>query len=188
MNDELLKKAAELFDTPDKWNAFCELCRRKCEIENYWWRKLHQKIVQLEKENGMPDWDICVNDENIWWYIKGENDDTLLINFWKEDTRVYYEDGLNSNEVKKYLKNPKIEAIKNCFDRNEGSDEKEVICLEKHNSSFGDKVSEQTFLWFSGNKTEELADQIIAKVRKFQTPEITALFKEIIKNCRKTRR
>ena len=184
----MLEKAIQLFDTPEKWDAFCELCNSREEIEKRWWIKLLNEIEKRERKSGMPDWDICVKDENIWWYIKGENDDTLLINFWKEDTRVYFDEGLSPKKVKDFLKNPKFEVIKNCFDRNEGSDNEEVICLEKHNFSFGDNVSEQTLLWFSGNKTEELADQIIAKVRKFQTHEITALFKEIIKNCRKTRR
>ncbi|MFH6992416.1 hypothetical protein [Flavobacterium sp. FlaQc-48] len=43
----------------------------------------------------------------------------------------------------------------------------------------------RTLSWYAGNKTEEFADQLIAKVRKFQTPEITELFKEINGKCKK---
>ena len=38
--------------------------------------------------------------------------------------------------------------------------------------------------WYAGNRTRDFADQIKAKVRKFQTPEITKLFQEINRKCK----
>lgn len=37
--------------------------------------------------------------------------------------------------------------------------------------------------WYAGNRTEEFANQLIAKIWQLQTPEITAIFEEINKKC-----
>lgn len=40
--------------------------------------------------------------------------------------------------------------------------------------------------WYAGHRTQEFADQLIQKVRRFQPPEITQLFREINERCRKS--
>ena len=43
MNQELLKQAKALFDSPEKWNAFLELVWQKDEIRNQWFIKLREE-------------------------------------------------------------------------------------------------------------------------------------------------
>lgn len=38
--------------------------------------------------------------------------------------------------------------------------------------------------WYAGNKTEEFANQLLEKIQKLQTVEITELFEEINKECK----
>lgn len=191
MNEELLITAMNLFDSADKWNSFCELMNRNGEIQNRWWKKLQTEVYQREKKVTNPDWDIVIwNNWDIGWYIKGESDKSLAIHFWGDNFRVFCSYGeLDINKVTEILKNPKFDIIKSCFERLDGSDY-QTIGWEHRNFSFntiydGKFPDHRTLSWYAGNKTDEFAKQIIAKVRKFQTPEITALFKEINNSCKK---
>ena len=191
MNEELLQKAMQLFDTAEKWNAFCELMNRNGNIQNRWWKKLQTEVYKREQISGMPDWNICIwNNWDIMWYLKGETDKTICVHFWGDTFRVFYGYGdLDINKVNELLKVTKFDVIKSCIDRIDGSDS-QTICWEHRNFSFDTPYDTcfpdaRTLSWYAGNETEKFADQLIAKVRKFQTPEITALFKEIDENCRK---
>jgi len=209
MNEELLKKAMDLFDTPEKWNAFLELCKLvdkdKGILPPLWWKKLQTEVYNRELRylsHEMPDWDIYVwGHWDIKWFIRGEDEkkigsySSLLIHFyaWLNGTiRVTY-DKLNVDKVNKLINNnPRFDVIKTCFDRNDFDTDKfnaNTIAIEKGNFVFESPFDRnfpdsQILCWYAGNRTKEFADQIIAKVRKFQTQEITDLFKEINKNCR----
>lgn len=92
------------------------------------------------------------------------------------------------NKVNELLKNPKFDVIKNCFDRIDGSNN-QTIAWEHRNFSFGTIYDgkfpdHRSLSWYAGHETMKFADQLIAKVRRFQTPEITALFKEINTLCK----
>jgi len=191
MNEELLQKAMQLFDTAEKWNAFCELMNRNGNIQNRWWKKLQTEVYQREQTSGMSEWNICIwNNWDIMWYIKGETNKTICVHFWGDCFRVFYGYGdLDIDKVNELLKDSKFDAIKSCIDRIDGSDS-QTICWEDRNFRFETPYDtcfpdHRTLSWYAGNETEKFANQLIAKVRKFQTPEITALFKEINKNCRK---
>ena len=159
-------------------------------IQNRWWKKLLTEVNQREKINGMSDWDIYI--WGIWdimWYIKGETNKTIAVHFWGDCLRVFYNFGdLDTGKVNELLKDTKFDVIKSCIDRIDGSNH-ETICWENRNFSFGTPYDTcfpdaRTLSWYAGNETEKFADQLIAKVRKFQSPEITALFKEINEKCR----
>lgn len=191
MNEELLITAMNLFDSADKWNSFCELMNRNGDIQNRWWKKLQTEVYQREKKITNPDWDIFIwNHWDMGWYIKGETDKSLAIHFWGDNFRVYFNFGeLDVNKVTQLLKNPKFDVIKSCFERLDGSDF-QTIGWEHRNFSFntiydGKFPDHRTLSWYAGNNTNEFAEQLILKVRKFQTPEITALFKEINNTCKK---
>ena len=195
MNEELLIKAMDIFDAPEKWNAFNELSRKRPEIEQRWFSKLHKEVFRREKNNGMPDWDIG----ELWgtdlrWFIKGADENSLSIHFWKHDKvklRVCFGFvGLDQNKVRNLYKS-KFDFIKSCFDRVDDNAD-DTIGIEIGNFSFGSSVFNGNFpdvatlAWYAGNSTNVFADQIIAKVRKFQkTPGITELFKEINEKCRR---
>jgi hypothetical protein len=192
MNEYLLCKAMQLFETAEKWNAFCELMIRGDAIQQRWWKKLQTEVYQREQKNGSLGWDIFIDRqwENIRWFIKGETHNTICVHFWGDGLRVFYNYGdLDKDKVNELLKDTKFDVIKACMDRIDGSDF-QTICWEYRNFSFDTPYDTcfpdaRTLSWYAGNKTERFADQLIAKVRKFQTPEITALFKEINENCRK---
>ncbi len=44
MNEELLLQTMRIFDTPEKWNAFCELKNQADNIQNRWWKKLQIEV------------------------------------------------------------------------------------------------------------------------------------------------
>jgi hypothetical protein len=192
MNEELLKQAMALFNTPEKWNAFRELVNIDDSIQQKWWKKLQQEVYKRELETANPEWDIFIWDDwgDIRWYIKEWWRDSLCVHFGGDDFRVYAGFGdLDKDKIADLLNNEKFYALKLCFDRVDGSDET-TIGWEERNFSFntiydGNIPNHQILSWYAGHETEKFADQIIAKVRKFQTPEITALFCEINERCQK---
>ncbi|MCT4698217.1 hypothetical protein [Tenacibaculum haliotis] len=191
MNKELLIKAMSLFDTSEKWNAFCQLIDQDKNIQNEWWEKLQKEVYHREMKNSIIDWDIHIwNHWDIMWFIKGENNRSLAIHYWGKTLRVFCDYGdLDLGKVNELLKKPKFDVIKNCFDRIDGSNDKS-IAWEDGNFSFettfdGNFSDYRTLAWYAGNRTEDYANQLIKKVRKFQTTEITELFKEINNTCRK---
>lgn len=191
MNEELLLTAMNLFDSPEKWSSFIELMNRNGEIQNRWWKKLQAEVYQREKQNSNPEWEIHIwNNWDIMWYLKGESNKSLAIHFWGDGFRVFSNYGdLDALTVNKITKEPRFDILKNCFDKIDGSNF-ETIGWEHRNFSFntifdGKFPDARTLSWYAGNKTEDFADQIISKVRKFQTPEVTALFREINNSCKK---
>lgn len=192
MNDELLLSAIDLFDSPESWDAFCDLRNLYDRIHNGWWQKLQKEVFQREKKNPTPDWDIDIfNYWDIRWSLKDYGKDMLVVHFWGDTFRVFYNyGGLDVQKVNDMLKNPKYDSIHGCMDRIDGSNH-ETIAWEHRNFYFGDKFdgkfpNSAKLSWYAGNRTNEFADQLIAKVRKFQTPEITQLFKEINEGCKKS--
>lgn len=193
MNEELLRQTMDLFDKPEKWMAFWELHKKADDIRSRFWKRLQSEVYNRELKNANPDWDIYIWSPSIpWdimWYIKGESNRSICVHFWGDGFRVHSNYGdLDVTKVSTLIKEPRFDILLSCFDRIDGRDEKS-IGMESGNFRFGSEsdgnfTSEQ-LAWYAGNKTEEFADQIIAKVRKFQTPEITALFKEINAKCKK---
>lgn len=191
MNEELILAAMNLFDTPEKWTSFCELKKNSDEIQNRWMKKLQTEIYQREMKNPRPDWEF-----NIWgswdmqWYIKGESNRSLTLHFNGSIFRLFSNGGdLDLAKVNEKIKDPKFDILKSCFDRLDGTDF-DRIGWEERNFSFGTIYDGKfpdynTLAWYAGNRTNDYADQLIAKVRKFQTPEVTALFKEINSSCKK---
>ena len=45
MNEKLLQQAIDLFDTPEKWEAFCELANQKDRISQIWCDKVRDAII-----------------------------------------------------------------------------------------------------------------------------------------------
>jgi hypothetical protein len=198
MNEELLQKAMQFFngETAEKWNAFCELMNKNGEIQHSWWRKLQTEVYQKELQDGNPNWDIFTyNSWDMKWFLRGENENcgifsSLVIHFHahQQATLQIYCGGLNINKVRKQFEDPKFDVIRTCI-RIDGHHD-HTIGREFGNFEFGTPYDmrfpdSRTLSWYAGNKTEDFANQLIAKVRKFQTPEITELFREINKTCRK---
>lgn len=198
MNEELTIKAIALFDTAEKWNSFLELCNiavgsighQNTQIQGKWWQKLQSEVFNREQKEKNSEWDIIIwNKWDIGWYLKEYGDKSLYVHFYGDAFRVFSYGALDLNKVNDLLKDTRFDAITDAFERIDGTNQ-ETIGWEHRNFSFGTVFdgnfpNHQTLSWYAGNKTKEFADQIITKVRKFQTLEITELFKEINKKCRK---
>ena len=187
MNEELIKKAMQMFDTPEKWNAFRVLV--ESNIVDRWWKKLQTEVYQRELRAGDPDWDIRVwTNWDIKWFPKKDPENALMIHFCGDTFNLPFNFGyLDTNKVNKLIEDHRFNVIKTCFDRYDGSDSNQ-IGWETRNFSFGTTSEFRTAMnlcWYAGNETEEFANQIIKKVRKFQTPEVTELFREINRECKK---
>lgn len=191
MNEELTLVAMDLFDSADKWTSFCELMNKSEKIQEKWWKKLQTEVYQREMKNPTPGWNISIYyDWDIRWYIQGESENSLAIHFWQDGLRLYSNYGdLDIVKVNDLIKDPKFDILRNAFDRIDGSDSATIGCEFRnfHFQTIYDGVfpDHRTLSWYAGNRTNQFADQLIAKVRKFQTPEITALFKEINMLCKK---
>lgn len=191
MNEELILTAMNLFDSPDKWNSFCELMNRNVEIQGRWWKKLQTEVYQREKKSPNHNWEIHIwNNWDIMWHINGESNKSLAIHFCGDTFRLFSNFGdLDSVKVVELTRDIKFDILKNCFDRLDGSDF-QTIGWEHRNFYFdtiydGKFPDSRTLSWYAGNKTIDFADQLVAKVRKFQTSEIVEIFKEINNSCKK---
>ena len=190
MNNELFEKAMGLFDTPAKWRAFCELTNQSESIRNRWWKTLQTEVYQREINTVNPEWDVLA--EGNWhlkWHLKGdENKSGLCIHFNGDRFRVANLGALDAGKMSELFKLPKFNVIRTALDRIDGIDSYQ-IAWEDRNFSFeehpGIFLDSRILSWFAGNRTASFADQLIRKVRKLQTPEITALFREINETCRK---
>lgn len=191
MSEELLKQAMELFNTNEKWESFRELVNMDRGIQEKWWKKLQLEVYNREIKNSNENWSIHIwNNWDIMWFIKGASNKSLAIHFWCDGFRIFSNYGeLDPKKVEELTNSPKFDSIRNAFDRIDGRNW-ETIAGESRNFSFGTPFDEnfpnsQILSWYAGNKTNDFADQIIAKVRKLQTSEITSLFKEINETCKR---
>jgi len=191
MNEEFILKAMQMFDIPEKWNAFSELCNKRDELYNRWWKKLQTEVYQRELKNGISDWDVFIERNwDIRWFVRGTPNTSFVVHFWYEGLRISSGYGyLDVEKVNHLFEDQRLNLIKACFDR---IDDRwhDTPAREIRNFSFGSPYDGKfpdnyTLSWYAGNRTEEFANQLIAKVRKFQTTEITALFKEINDKCKK---
>jgi len=189
--NELIIKMQEMFDTPEKWNSFQELVNQNGNIQNRWWQSLQSAVYQIECTMGNPNWEIKKwGGWDIKWYVKGENENSLVIHFTGDYFRICASGHLDFAKVNELIVDQRFNPIKACFDRIDVVSQNDTIVCEYRNFSFGSSYdgrfpNHQTLSWYAGNRTNDFAKQLIEKVRKIQTPEITALFREINENCRK---
>lgn len=189
MNDDLLLEASKLFDVSDKWKAFNELANNRGSLMNFWWKKLQREVQTRELKDGLPDWDFYAwNEWDMMWFVKGAGNNTFAVHYWGKTLRVCGFGGINQERLRNLLEESKFDIIRRAFDRIDGQDS-HIFAWEEGNFNFG-TASDGNFsiveelAWYAGNETCRYADQLIAKVRKFQTAEILELFKEINKECR----
>lgn len=189
MNRELLIETSKLFELPEKWNAFNDLSNNRGQLMNFWWKKLQTEVQIRELKQGHIDWDFYAwNSWDMRWFVKGAKNDSFVVHYWGKTLRVCGYNGINQGLLRDLLKESKFDIIRCAFDRIDGIDDKTFV-REEGNFNFG-VMSDGNFsnveelAWYAGNQTISYADQLIAKVRKFQTPEILELFKEINERCR----
>jgi hypothetical protein len=96
-------------------------------------------------------------------------------------------------KISEFLQTPEYAPIIAAFDNPHESHISELNNLskivERGNFHFGDPddghLSPDKFAWYAHYRTDEVVEQIFAKINRFRTPEITALFEEINRKTKK---
>lgn len=86
--NENLKKAMKLFDTPDKWAAFCVLCDNRDEMLKVWLSELADK---LQEKVDPAKWVVAFEhpgNTSIKIYLKEYGDRALSIVWYMDNPRV----------------------------------------------------------------------------------------------------
>ncbi|ATA93256.1 hypothetical protein ACIRNY_01740 [Capnocytophaga canimorsus] len=186
MNNNILKQAAELFDTAEKWNAFVELVNQQENVKELWWNKLQESVC---KRGTQPKWTVYKYDgtEKLIWYLSDaeQGKSSTSIYFDGQYICVYFYSGIDHQKAQELVKNVKFDKILNCFDNPEKGSGQYFLWENFKLKIDGEEISELDKLaWYAGNKTEEFANQLLEKIQKLQTVEITELFEEINKECK----
>ena len=200
MQKELINQALALFDTPEKWNAFVEIANQKDNMRDHWLQKAKQPLLEYFMAKPTDGW-VCEpwgdNKYDLRWYLAAFGRDSLaLATGWRfqftlhvKDLAAYDEKVINN--LLRTTHSPLLAA----FGRVDQQFETEKKATENRNyyfgspydSNFGDSNLDK-LAWFVGNRTEEFARQIIAKVEAFTTnPELTRMLYEVNEKSRKVR-
>ncbi|GIJ93193.1 hypothetical protein [Capnocytophaga stomatis] len=187
MNNNTLKEAAELFNTTEKWNAFVELVNQQDNLKNMWWNELQENVYN---RGTAPDWTVYKYHgiEKIIWYVSDaqQGQSSTSIYFDGEHICIYFYSGVNPEEAQKLIEKNKerFQIIFDQFDNVEKGGK--YLLWEKFKFRDGNKdiLGADKLAWYAGNRTEEFANQLVERIQKLQTTEITNLFREINENCK----
>jgi hypothetical protein len=193
---ELLNQAIEIFDTPEKWNAFVELSNQKEAIKWIYFQKLKHPLLNYFNANPVDGW-ICEPWGNplydLRWYLKdfGKNSLALAIG-WTFEFHLHIEDTINFDSLKiNDLLKSDYSILLSAFDRIDRQFENNVKAMESRHYHFDspfdfnfDNSHIDNLAWFAGNKTQMFADQIIKKVDRFRKDKnLTKLLYDINSAC-----
>ena len=199
MSNSITEQVQEMFSSRQEWESFLLLRDQEVTIRDDWFFNLKAKVNelalnQLPNEWGFSSWGIW----DFIWFIKEFGSKSLSL--WQRETQGYnclclWADGnlFDRQKIFNLLQESRYSLIKSSFDR---IDE---VCdanydwrfIELGNYSFegepeSGRIGVDKLAWYANYKTDELAEQIVAKVNKFITnAEITKLFIEINSNCKK---
>lgn len=181
MQKELFNQALELFDTPEKWNAFLEMAAQKESMKLYYFQKLKQPLLKhFLQENADEHW-VC---DTSWgdpkydfrWYLKDFGRGSLSLALgWGFQFTLHLEDTntFDTNIMNDLLKTD-YSLILSSFDRVDRQFEPNWKVVEERYYSFGspydynfDAYNYDKLAWFAGNKTDMFVEQIIRKVEVF---------------------
>lgn len=192
MNEKLIQQAMDLFDTPEKWEAFGELYRSYNTIKARGFKKMRDELYCDELAHKDPNWHVVKwNDWDIRWELKTEGK-RLWIHFWGDYLRIFV-GYLDIQKVQDLITNNerynKIQQVFSEHCRLDGYDNN-TLAYEKQNDieyTFNNtrvliKDSDQ-LSWYVGHYPSEFKAQLLKKVRSLQTPEMVELFKEIVEKC-----
>lgn len=188
MNQELLKQAKAMFDSPEKWNAFLELVWQKDEIRNQWFVKLKEEAnKKFSTDECVEGW--VFNSWGVWdmhWYLKAHGDKSigLLLGWWGEMTLCCNGDFYDTTKIHDLLRSERYAPLLNCFSRIDRFYEGGRLAIEIRNFSFGSpydtKFDLDRLSWYAGNHTEDFLNQIADKVNRFRKDaNITSLLNEL---------
>ena len=188
MNQELLKQAKAMFDTPEKWNAFLELVWQKDEIRNQWFLKLKEEAnKKFSTDEFVEGW--VFNSWGVWdlhWYQKEHGDKSigLLIGWWGDMTLYCNGEFYDTAKIHDLLRSERFAPLLSCFNRIDRFYEGGRLAIETRNFSFDSphdtKFDVDRLGWYAGNKTEDFLNQLAEKVNRYRkNEEMNSLLSEL---------
>lgn len=188
MNQELLKQAKAMFDSPEKWNAFLELLWQKDEIRNQWYQKLKEEAnKKFSTDEFVEGW--VFNSWGVWdlhWYQKEHGDKSigLLIGWWGEMTLYCNSDFYDTVKIHDLLRTERFAPLLSCFNRIDRFYEGGRLAIEMRNFSFGSphdtKFDTDRLSWYAGNQTDDFLNQLVEKVNRYRkNEEMNSLLHEL---------
>lgn len=192
MHEKLIKQAIDLFDTPEKWEAFGELYRSYNAIKMRGFREMRDELYREELALQDPNWNVVKwNDWDIRWELATEGK-RLWIHFWGDYLRIYV-GCLDKSKVQNLIKsNERFNRIRQVFNehcRLDGFDN-DTLAFERQSNieyTFNNKTviikDSDELSWYVAHYPTEFKLQLLKKVRALQTPEMVELFKEIVEKC-----
>jgi hypothetical protein len=197
MTQELITQAINMFDSYDKWNAFIELSNSRSDIRKRYFEKLKLGLLKHFTDNYREQWQFAaILPEQYRWFIKDYGQESICL-LWRTNDLVLWcnPQFFNATEARDLLNTPDFNSIFGCFDNIDTLSTPYLhhFCEERHRYNFDDLTSysatneenHDKLSWFAGNKTNEMIKQIADKINKFRTPEITEMFIDLNKRCKK---
>lgn len=197
MQTEEINQAVQLFDTTEKWTAFLALTSQKENLRQSMYRTAFVRISNYFQKEGIADgWSYKPLDPSelsmVWYLTQYGEFSVCLVLAWQGEFVVEARGGNNSNKVSEaatLFYSPEFSPLRSCLERIDKGADGHYLAREKFNFSFG-TPSDTRFgpfrlAWHAQFQTEELLAQVVAKVARFQTPEMTAILGELNRLTRK---
>lgn len=197
MHTEEIKQAVQLFDTVEKWKAFLALTAQTNELRNVMHRTAYDSIkayyfASNHNASGWSYMPITPNELFMVWYLTEYKENSICIVMgWSGEIYLEARGGEFYNDVAKatlLLKSEKFNALLTKFQYVGTENDKKYLASEKFNFGFGTtddgNFDSMRLAWYAHFKTKEFLQQIIEKVSRFQTPEMTALLAEFNRETR----
>ncbi len=199
MSNFVTNQVQEIFSSKQEWESFLLLCQQKDAIRNDWFCNLKSKVNEFALKTIPNEWGFV--SWGLWdfrWFIKEFGGDSLSL--WHRESDGYNSLCLWANgnlydreKIFTLLQESKYSLIESSFDRIDDvcDANNDFRFIESGNYSFADELDSgridiNKLAWYANYRTDELAEQIVAKVNRFITnPEITKMFIEINKTARK---
>jgi len=188
MENELLKKAADIFDTNEKWLSFMELYRVNVRIMESWYLKLQDEI---EKINFNEKWIMRKIGTNCQWYLKEFDVTSLSIWFEKDYFSLWADPShFDVQKISYELKNMKYNSICNDVFKRDVEFNGSYLIREKGRYEFKNSLGKNDFsfedlAWYAGNATNEFVIQIEKKLLSLMNNTNTNLFVELNTNFKR---
>jgi len=189
MNKELFRETHNLFDTPEKWNAFVELSNFRGEIEFKWLANATQKVRKHFLDHPPEYWtfESWDNDVDTRWHLSEFGRSSLAVGFgWNYQFLLHLIDfeKFDSELITENLRTEKFSPILRCFDRIDRQFETNAKALEYQNFHFGStndgRIPVSELAWYAAHETDQFVAQAIEKVERFTNDSmITGLMREL---------
>lgn len=193
MNRELIKQATAMFDCPEKWNAFVELVSEKDAIVKQWFLKLREEAERKFLTGELVEgWAFRYWDVFGWqWYQTEHGAHSVSLLIERGEMMLWFDpEFYDTTKIHHLVRSERFAPLLSCFNRLDKTFDGQKLAVETRNFSFNSPYDTQfdydRLAWYAGNRTEDVLDQITAKVNKFRRDErITSLLGELNRQTKK---